>query len=78
VKTGAIDRDEGARGPRAVRVELARNGILTGPGFTGDENVGVRAREAPHLIDQGAHRATVRDEPLRGHVARGLCPLNQY
>ena len=50
-------------------MQLARHGVLAGAGFAGDEDVGIGAREAPHLLDQSAHDAAVGDEPLR-HQAR--------
>ena len=63
-QAGAVDRDEGELGPRAARVQLARDRVLAGAGFPGDEDVGLDRREAADLLDQSTHDMAVGDEPV--------------
>ena len=64
---GAVDGDKRRPGAMAARVQLACNRVLAGAGLAGDEDVGIGAGEAPHLLDERPHHATVRDE-ARGHA----------
>jgi hypothetical protein len=67
---GAVHRHERRLRARAARVQLARHGVLAGAGLAGDEDVGIGAREAPHLFGERAHHATVREKALAGHGYR--------
>src|SRR6185295_12029253 len=67
-EAGAVDGDERTPPTGATCVQLARDRVLAGAGFAGDEDVGIGAREAPDLAGERPHHATVRDETLGGHA----------
>ncbi len=48
----AVDRDEGLRRPRALRVDRARDELLAGAGLAADQH---RRHAARDLVDQRAH-----------------------
>ena len=63
-EAGAVDRDERPARSWSACVQLARDRVLAGAGFAGDEDGGVGAREAPDLIGERSHHTAARDEAL--------------
>ena len=58
----AVDRHEGAGGPRAALVDRARHELLAGAALAEDEHRGVRRRDALDEAQHGAHRRPVADD----------------
>src|SRR5437868_4674466 len=62
---GTIDREERAGGPRRFVMDEARDALLPGAAFTGDEDRGVDFGHAPRQIERPQHRWTRGDQTGR-------------
>ncbi len=72
---GAVDRDEGSRGPGAAAMEELGDHLLAGAALPGEEHGDVAAGDPPRVPEDQAEGGARRDDPLqglRGHLERGV------
>jgi hypothetical protein len=65
-----VDRDERTRGARAVTVQRARDELLAGPRFAGDQHGRVRLRQPPDRPEHLLHRRRLAEDFRRLRAGR--------